>query len=157
MAFRKEHPSAPSALYALNLLRGFEFAAARLLRRPAADRSSGGSYKLKLAEVNNRRLMSVRTSSASGKGGAVRRRRPQLLLLRLCCSAAADPAAPLAQNRTRGQKYQNRFAYKHNKSSKKTQAILAIPIGGVCSRCATRSAPLRPAAETLPRAGATMC
>ena len=87
-----------------------------------------------------------------------RRRRLQLLLLpaTLLLAAAAD-AAPLAQNRTRGQKYQNRFAYKHNKSSKKTQAILAIPIGGVCSRCATRSAPLRLAAETLPRAGATMC
>ena len=42
----------------------------------------------------------------------------------------------LVQRRTRGQKYQNTFAYKHNKSSKRTQEILAVPIGGVCRRCA---------------------
>ena len=38
-------------------------------------------------------------------------------------------------DRKRGQKYQNSFAYKHNKSSKKTEDILAIPVGGVCQRC----------------------
>lgn len=38
--------------------------------------------------------------------------------------------------RTRSQKYQNTFAYKHNTASKRTQEILAKPIGGVCRRCA---------------------
>ena len=37
--------------------------------------------------------------------------------------------------RTRGQRYQNTFAYKHNKSSKKTEHILSLPVGGVCQRC----------------------
>lgn len=37
--------------------------------------------------------------------------------------------------RTRSQKYQNTFAYKHNTASKRTQIILAKPIGGVCRRC----------------------
>eukprot|EP01043_Picozoa_sp_COSAG02_P050428 COSAG02_NODE_5182_length_4563_cov_4.094982_5_plen_158_part_00 len=46
------------------------------------------------------------------------------------CGGAACP-----QRRTRSQKYQNTFAYKHNKSSKRTLEILAVPIGGVCKRC----------------------
>ncbi|KAI8321282.1 hypothetical protein GQ54DRAFT_304890 [Martensiomyces pterosporus] len=33
------------------------------------------------------------------------------------------------------QKYQNSFAYTHNKSSKKTQTILALPVDGLCQRC----------------------
>ncbi|KAJ2808838.1 hypothetical protein H4R20_000580 [Coemansia guatemalensis] len=32
-------------------------------------------------------------------------------------------------------KYQNKFAYTHNKGSKKTQAILALPVDGLCRRC----------------------
>ena len=34
-----------------------------------------------------------------------------------------------------GQKYQNTFKYKHNKASKRTAHILALPLGGVCRRC----------------------
>lgn len=37
--------------------------------------------------------------------------------------------------RKRGQKYQNTFAFKHNNSSKKTEHILSLPVGGVCQRC----------------------
>ncbi|KAJ2784437.1 hypothetical protein H4R18_001147 [Coemansia javaensis] len=33
------------------------------------------------------------------------------------------------------QKYQNTFAYKHNRRSKKTQVILALPVDGLCRRC----------------------
>ncbi|ORX93054.1 hypothetical protein K493DRAFT_302945 [Basidiobolus meristosporus CBS 931.73] len=33
------------------------------------------------------------------------------------------------------QKYQNTVAYKHNKNSKKTRAINALPISGLCQRC----------------------
>ncbi|KAJ2609469.1 hypothetical protein H4S08_004039 [Coemansia sp. RSA 1365] len=33
------------------------------------------------------------------------------------------------------QKYQNKFAYSHNKGSKKTQVILALPVDGLCRRC----------------------
>ncbi|KAJ2846667.1 hypothetical protein IWW36_004239 [Coemansia brasiliensis] len=32
-------------------------------------------------------------------------------------------------------KYQNKFAYSHNKGSKKTQKILSLPIDGLCRRC----------------------
>eukprot|EP00456_Euglypha_rotunda_P055768 TRINITY_DN4550_c0_g1_i2.p1 TRINITY_DN4550_c0_g1~~TRINITY_DN4550_c0_g1_i2.p1 ORF type:complete len:219 (+),score=30.03 TRINITY_DN4550_c0_g1_i2:100-756(+) len=34
-----------------------------------------------------------------------------------------------------GPKHQNRFAFKHNKNSKKTEAIDKVPIIGVCQRC----------------------
>ncbi|KAJ2452971.1 hypothetical protein EV183_002556 [Coemansia sp. RSA 2336] len=32
-------------------------------------------------------------------------------------------------------KYQNKFAYTHNKGSKKTQKIMSLPIDGLCRRC----------------------
>ncbi|KAJ2300908.1 hypothetical protein IWW55_003858, partial [Coemansia sp. RSA 2706] len=32
-------------------------------------------------------------------------------------------------------KYANKFAYTHNKGSKKTQKIMALPIDGLCRRC----------------------
>ncbi|KAJ2078834.1 hypothetical protein H4R24_004193 [Coemansia sp. RSA 988] len=32
-------------------------------------------------------------------------------------------------------KYQNKFAYSHNRGSKKTQTILALPVDGLCRRC----------------------
>ncbi|KAJ1653268.1 hypothetical protein IWQ61_006579 [Dispira simplex] len=35
----------------------------------------------------------------------------------------------------KGQKYQNVTAYKHNRSSKKTLKILALPVSGLCQRC----------------------
>ena len=35
----------------------------------------------------------------------------------------------------RGQKYQNTVAFKHNKNSKKTRKILAMPINNLCSKC----------------------
>eukprot|EP00128_Syssomonas_multiformis_P004568 Colp12_sorted_trinity150504_noHs@15196 len=38
-------------------------------------------------------------------------------------------------NAKKGQKYQNTFAYKHNKNSKKTEVILNMPIDGLCARC----------------------
>ncbi|KAJ1812450.1 hypothetical protein LPJ56_003869, partial [Coemansia sp. RSA 2599] len=34
-----------------------------------------------------------------------------------------------------GQKYQNTFAYTHNKGSKTTKKILALPVDGLCKRC----------------------
>ncbi|ORZ39975.1 hypothetical protein BCR44DRAFT_97083 [Catenaria anguillulae PL171] len=34
-----------------------------------------------------------------------------------------------------GQKYQNTTAFRHNKASKKTKEILALPVQGVCARC----------------------
>eukprot|EP01135_Chromosphaera_perkinsii_P001521 Nk52_evm1s206 gene=Nk52_evmTU1s206 len=34
-----------------------------------------------------------------------------------------------------GQKHQNTFAWKHNKGSKKTETIMAMPISDVCKRC----------------------
>lgn len=41
--------------------------------------------------------------------------------------------------RTRGQAYQNKTAFRHNKGSKKTAAILAtVNTGGLCSRCADK-------------------
>ncbi|KAI9502188.1 hypothetical protein GGI25_003359 [Coemansia spiralis] len=33
------------------------------------------------------------------------------------------------------QKYQNEFAYTHNKGSKTTQKIMALPVDGLCRRC----------------------
>ncbi|KAJ1666179.1 hypothetical protein IW140_001793 [Coemansia sp. RSA 1813] len=33
------------------------------------------------------------------------------------------------------QKYQNEFAYKHNKGSKTTKKILDLPVDGLCKRC----------------------
>ncbi|KAJ2550493.1 hypothetical protein EV175_004046 [Coemansia sp. RSA 1933] len=33
------------------------------------------------------------------------------------------------------QKYQNEFAYKHNKGSKTTKKILELPVDGLCRRC----------------------
>ncbi|KAJ2726226.1 hypothetical protein GGI07_000703 [Coemansia sp. Benny D115] len=33
------------------------------------------------------------------------------------------------------QKYQNTFAYTHNKGSKTTEKILAMPVDGLCKRC----------------------
>ncbi|KAJ1724781.1 hypothetical protein LPJ53_000988 [Coemansia erecta] len=33
------------------------------------------------------------------------------------------------------QKYQNAFAYTHNRGSKTTKKILALPVGGLCKRC----------------------
>lgn len=34
-----------------------------------------------------------------------------------------------------GPKYQNSYAFHHNKNSKKTKEILAIPNYGVCQKC----------------------
>ncbi|KAJ1642063.1 hypothetical protein LPJ64_006052 [Coemansia asiatica] len=34
-----------------------------------------------------------------------------------------------------GQKYQNTFAFTHNKGSKTTKKILALPVDGLCKRC----------------------
>ncbi|KJE97211.1 hypothetical protein CAOG_07654 [Capsaspora owczarzaki ATCC 30864] len=34
-----------------------------------------------------------------------------------------------------GQKYQNAFAYQHNKNSKLTKRIMALPVDGLCFRC----------------------
>ena len=34
-----------------------------------------------------------------------------------------------------GQKYQNVYAFHHNKSSKKTKKILSYPISGLCGKC----------------------
>ncbi|KAJ1927614.1 hypothetical protein FBU59_007208, partial [Linderina macrospora] len=33
------------------------------------------------------------------------------------------------------QKYQNQFAYTHNKGSKTTKKILSLPVDGLCQRC----------------------
>ena len=33
------------------------------------------------------------------------------------------------------QKYQNKEAYRHNRNSKKTKEILAMPVNGLCKRC----------------------
>ncbi|KAI9221151.1 hypothetical protein BC828DRAFT_381831 [Blastocladiella britannica] len=35
----------------------------------------------------------------------------------------------------KGQKYQNTTAFRHNKASKKTKDILALPVQGLCARC----------------------
>jgi hypothetical protein len=35
----------------------------------------------------------------------------------------------------KGQKYQNKEAFRHNKASKKTAKILAMPISNVCQHC----------------------
>lgn len=37
--------------------------------------------------------------------------------------------------RTRPQKYQNTYAFKHNPKSKLTKKILEIPNEGVCNKC----------------------
>ncbi|ORX67097.1 hypothetical protein DL89DRAFT_52140 [Linderina pennispora] len=34
-----------------------------------------------------------------------------------------------------GQKYQNTFAYSHNKGSKTTKKILSLPVDGLCQHC----------------------
>eukprot|EP01129_Flabellula_baltica_P013695 TRINITY_DN6413_c0_g1_i1.p1 TRINITY_DN6413_c0_g1~~TRINITY_DN6413_c0_g1_i1.p1 ORF type:complete len:229 (+),score=64.21 TRINITY_DN6413_c0_g1_i1:33-719(+) len=39
------------------------------------------------------------------------------------------------RGRGRGQKYQNRTAFRHNKNSKKTKKILESPNEGLCKRC----------------------
>jgi hypothetical protein len=38
-------------------------------------------------------------------------------------------------SKKQGQKYKNTTAYRHNKSSKKTRTILALPVDGLCEKC----------------------
>lgn len=41
--------------------------------------------------------------------------------------------------RSRGQAHQNKYAFKHNKNSKKTQKIEeTVNVGGLCERCAEK-------------------
>ena len=47
----------------------------------------------------------------------------------------AHVAGQYSTGKKSAQKYQNTFKYKHNKASKKTAHILALPLGGCCRRC----------------------
>ncbi|KAJ1962513.1 hypothetical protein H4R35_007346, partial [Dimargaris xerosporica] len=48
---------------------------------------------------------------------------------------AGSTKASINSQKKSGQKYQNATAYKHNRNSKQTRKILALPNHGLCPRC----------------------
>lgn len=46
-----------------------------------------------------------------------------------------SPTTSSSSKPKQGQKYQNTFHFKHNKSSKLTKKILQMPIAGLCEAC----------------------
>lgn len=72
------------------------------------------------------------------RSDSCRERHPLCSLVLFCVSDMSTAKSP-SQGRSRGQAHQNTRAFRHNKNSRKTEAILStVNTGGLCSRCSEK-------------------